>query len=100
MKATILDTKTGLRRTVDGPRSFEWAENNFSCDCNRNLWQADTGKPQGICEGRERFLVVAAEMNDPEDYEYTLSELNDGYPPELLKASRGRASLRPIDLGP
>ena len=86
MKATILDTKTGLRQTVEGPRSWEWAENNYSCDCNRNPWHAETGKPDGICEGRERFLVVAAEMNDPEDYEYTLAELNNGYPPELLKA--------------
>ena len=86
MKATILDTKTGLRQTVEGPRSFEWAENNYSCDCNRNPWHASTGKPDGICEGCERFLVVAAEMNDPEDYEYTLMELNACYPPELLKA--------------
>lgn len=86
MKATILDTKTGLRQTVEGPRSWEWAENNYSCDCNRNPWHAETGKPDGVCEGCERFLVVAAEMNDPEDYEYTLAELNTGYPPELLKA--------------
>ncbi len=85
MKATILDTKTGLRQTVDGPRSFEWAENNYSCDCNRNPWLAETGKPDGICEGCERFLLVAAEMNDLEDYEYTLAELNAGYPTELLK---------------
>lgn len=86
MKATILDTKTGLRQVVDGPRSWEWAENNYSCDCNRNPWDAETGKPDGICKGHERFLVVAAEMNHPEDSEYTLSELNADYPPELLKA--------------
>lgn len=86
MKATILDTKTGLYQTVEGPRSYEWAENDWSCDCNRNPWQAETGKPDGICEGNERFLVVAAEMNDPEDYKYTIAELNEGYPPELLKA--------------
>ena len=83
MKATILDTVTGEKMTVDGPRSWEWAENNWSCDCNRNPWGVDTGKPDGVCEGRERFLVVEAVMNDPEDYEYTMDELNEGYPEEL-----------------
>lgn len=86
MKATILDTNTGLRQTVDGPRSWEWAENNYSCDCNRNLCGVDTGKPDGICEGSERFIVVAAEMNSPDDYKYTLAELNADYPKELLEA--------------
>jgi hypothetical protein len=83
MKATILDTVTGKKMTVDGPRSWEWAENNWSCDCNRNPWDVDTGKPDGVCEGCERFLVVDAAMDDPEDYEYTLDELNEGYPAEL-----------------
>lgn len=86
MKATILDTKTGLKATIDGPRSWEWVENNYSCDCNRNPWNADTGKPDGICEGCERFIVVAAEINSPDDSEYTLEELNKGYPKELLRA--------------
>ena len=84
MKATILDTKTGLQEIVDGIYSFEWAENNYSCDCNRNPWDADTGKPEGICEGCERFIVVAAEMNSPNDDAYTLAELNSGYSKELL----------------
>ena len=69
--------------TVDGPRSWEWAENNWSCDCNRNPWDVDTGNPENVCEGCERFLVVEAVMDDPEDYEYTLDELNEGYPAEL-----------------
>jgi len=85
MKATILDVKTGKKMTVDGPRSFEWAENNWSCDCNRNPWNAETGSDDGRCEGAKRFLVVAAEMNDPDDYEYTLEELNADYPDELRK---------------
>lgn len=83
MKATILDTVTGEKMTVDGPRSFEWAENNWSCDCNRNPFDVDTGKPDGVCEGCERFLVVEAVMDDPDDYEYTMDELNEGYPAEL-----------------
>lgn len=31
------------------------------------------------------FLVVKAEMNYPEDYQYTLYELNECYPIELLE---------------
>jgi hypothetical protein len=85
MKATILDTVTGKTLTADGPRSWEWADNNWSCDCNRNLWGIDTGKPKGLCEGAERFLVVDAVMDDPEDYPYTLDELNAAYPESLRK---------------
>jgi len=84
MKATILDTVTGKKVTVDGPRSWEWAENNYSCDCNRNEWNVDTGKPSGRCEGSERFLVINAVMDDKEDYKYTLAELNEDYPAALI----------------
>lgn len=42
-------------------------------------------KDDNFCKGCKRFLVIEAEMNDPEDYEYTLEELNDGYPKELLR---------------
>ena len=93
MKATILDTKTGETMTVDGPRSWEWAENGWSCDCNRNPWGVDTGKPDGVCEGAERFLVVAAEMKDPEDYEYTLEELNKEYPEDLRARFLGHNAM-------
>lgn len=83
MIATILDTRTGLIGTKQGVRSWEWAENNYSCDCNRNLWEADDNP--GICKGCTRFLVIKAEFNDPEDYEYSLVELNEEYPVELLQ---------------
>lgn len=69
---------------LEGPRSWEWVENKYSCDCNRNFWGVDTGKPRDICKGYERFLVIAAEMNDLEDQIYTLRELNAKYPLELL----------------
>jgi hypothetical protein len=83
MRATILDTVTGEKMTVDGPCTFQWKENNWSCDCNRNPWGVDTEKPDGVCEGHERFLVVEAVFNEPEDYECTLDELNRYYPAEL-----------------
>ena len=82
MIATILDTVTGEKITVNGPRSWEWAENNWSCDCNRNYWESSIVKSD-VCQGSERFLVVDAVMDDPEDYGYTLDELNEGYPLEL-----------------
>ena len=83
MIATILDTVTGETMTVNGPRSWEWAENGWSCDCNRNPWNVDTGKPNGGCQGAQRFLVIAAVLTGPEDYEYTLDELNEAYPKAL-----------------
>ena len=85
MKATILDTKTGRIATQDGPRSWEWAENNYSCDCNRiRSFPVDIDRYH-ICMGCKRFIVIKAEMNDPDDYEYTLAELNADYPDELLR---------------
>lgn len=68
--------------TVTGIHSFQWADGNWSCDCNRNPFCADTGKPNDVCQGQERFLVVGAVM-DPDDYEYTLDELNEKYPAEF-----------------
>ena len=85
MKATILDTKTGETRTIDGPRSWEWAENNYSCDCNREIMFGHDDGASGICMGGKRYLVIKAEFNDPEDYDYTLEELNGDYPRELLR---------------
>jgi hypothetical protein len=101
MKATVLDTKTGKVLERDGPRSWEWAENNWSCDCNRELMFG--GKPiGGVCDGCHRYLVVKAEMNDSEDYEYTLAQLNSGYPAELLAThgisnESGRGSIASVD---
>ena len=82
MIATILDTVTGETMTVNGPRSWEWADNNWSCDCNRNYWELCAVKSD-TCQGSERFLVVDAVMDDQEDYGYTLDELNEEYPLEL-----------------
>ena len=78
MKAVVLDTVTGETKVMEGIRSFDWAEGNYSCDCNRG---ADL---DAVCKS-ERFLVIEAEFNDPDDYEYSLFELNENYPVELLK---------------
>lgn len=102
MKATVLDTETGDRRTSNGIRTFEWEENNWSCDCNRAKFfgaavaaemdkrmrdrDPDLLPHQSVCFGRRRFLVIEAEPEDDDDYACTLAELNAGYPDELLAA--------------
>lgn len=87
MNATLLDTVTGKTKKVNGPRSFEWAENNWSCDCNRNCFDIDI-LDTGICEGGKRFLVIKAEFDEGEE-KYTLRELNSDYPKELLDKHLG-----------
>ena len=82
MIATILDTKTGLKKKQYGVRSFEWAENNYSCDCNRDLWGEISD--DGICAGCKRFIIVDAEFEEDDDL-YPLKELNSKYPKELLE---------------
>lgn len=79
MTAMIYDIVTGCCKTLTGPRAWEWVEGDWSCDCNRNPWGIDTGKPDGVCEGAERFLVIQAEGD-----QYTLNELNRDYAPELV----------------
>ncbi len=83
MKATILDTVTGEKAVVKGPRSYEWAEGTWACDCNRSHWSAWIGGPVGLCHGAKRFLVIEAVMDNPDEYKYTLEELNSDYPAEL-----------------
>ena len=84
MRAHVLDTQTGEIKVKDGIRSWEWACNNWSCDCNRELlFGHDTN--DGICIGSHRYLVIGAEMNSPDDYGYSLYELNSEYPDGLLK---------------
>ena len=83
MKATVLDTLTGDTAESEGIRSFEWAENNLSCDCNREiLFKPFDFKSTG-CDGCKRYIVVAAEFG-ADDYEYSLRDLNEGYPDVLL----------------
>lgn len=82
MIATILDTVTGKTGVGSSCNSWWYRAGNGSCDCNRNPWDIDTGKPVEYCDGKERFLIIAAEFEEG-DEEYTLDELNDCYPQEL-----------------
>lgn len=81
MRAKILDTKTGQKFEVNGPHSRAWAHESFSCDCNRH----PGGQAHGnTCEGRLRFIVIAARFESLEDEDFTLAELNSGYDRSLL----------------
>lgn len=69
MKATLLDIVTGEKREVTANQHgreispFEWADNNWSCDCNRQDC-FDVEEFDG-CRA-ERFLVVDFELTDEE----------------------------------
>lgn len=87
MVVKLLDTITGdVVEASDIDSSFQWAENNWSCDCNRctyfGLDWEDLGEEEGFCYGEKRFLVVAV-IKPTRDY-YTLKDYNSGYPQELL----------------
>lgn len=90
MKMTLLDLKTGKTAVADDPSlgTFQWSDNNWSCDCNRanyfNLSDEEEEQMDreagGFCLGSKRFFVIAAECNGPDDYEIPLEQYNEGYP--------------------
>lgn len=83
MIATVLDTVTGQRVVKEGIRSFEWAFNNWSCDCNRmTLFGIDDDS--GVCVGSERFLVIDAQF-DQDERDFSIMDLNTFYPEDLLR---------------
>lgn len=81
MKIKLLDTVTrNIVETTEPADSFQWAENNWSCDCNRQSyfepidWEASCVSV--------RYLVIG--VSEPTRDYYTLKDYNDGYPDELL----------------
>jgi hypothetical protein len=95
---TVLDVVIGKTRTVRDERfdPFQWAENNYSCDCNRgdHFHYPDGEEPESserYCDGHHRYVVVAI---DPWPAgSYTLDEYNDGYPEAAQEAARRWQSL-------
>lgn len=83
MKATILDTVTGVTKECSEQSSFQWAENNWSCDCNRMSYFDVPDDDSCLCKGGVRFIVIKAEFEEDEQ-EYTLAYINSEYPEELL----------------
>ena len=77
---TLLDTMTGDIRVVEGIREFEWAENNYSCDCNRSIFFDNWGESND-CDS-VRYIVIGVYPNLSN---YTMEEFNENYPEYLLK---------------
>ena len=80
---TILDTQTGLTGTNNQFSAYWWAEHNGNCDCNRSL-MIDDDEDISPC-GNKRYLIVASDSTS-----YTLTELNEDYPQELVEKYIGR----------
>ena len=87
MKAIVLNTITGDTKEVNNISSFQWADNNWSCDCNRDYFdQLDDNEDEnglGVCLGSNVFLVIKAEF-DKDERKYSLRGLNQDYPKEML----------------
>jgi len=81
MKVTYLDLKTGKIATETGISAFQLAENNWSCDCNRQM-------AFGIESDRKcrsmRFIVIDIEREpqlgfDGREKEEIIAEANSDY---------------------
>ena len=84
MKVKLLDTETGNTVESEGISTFSWTENNYSCDCNRELlFGNDTNS--GYCLKCNRYIVIEASVELDIDYPATLEELNQDYPKDLLR---------------
>jgi hypothetical protein len=71
---TVTDTRTGQTVSVEGS-PFEWADNNWSCDCNRErLFGRDSRS--GYCLGCKRYIVTSV---DPMPEGYEVKDFNAGY---------------------
>ena len=108
MKLTLLDTRTLKTVDVDDDISdFQWADGNWSDDCNRINYFTDIDKKtyydevrqlillshtslkndenflknDNFCLGCRRFLVTSIQ---DEKCDYTVLELNGDYPQELI----------------
>lgn len=80
IKVTILDTLTKETRVVDDISHFQWAEHNWSCDCNRmSYFDVESKDEEGVCFGCHRFIIIDNDQNIP------LEELNSDYPIELYQ---------------
>jgi hypothetical protein len=88
--ALVLDTITGTKEWLPDLSIWSLTQGNWSCDCNRNVLDVDTGVEEGVCGGCERFLVIEVTSEDEEEtlklqQMYTLQDFNEDYPPDLLK---------------
>lgn len=92
MRVILLDVVTQKEKEYPDRnlRLFDWAESNWSCDCNRSIaWHPiDWADYTGFCKGGRRYLVIAASEGD-------FDELNADYPITLRDQYRDK--FRRID---
>lgn len=94
MIAAIFDIVTGSIGTIKGHRPWDFVDGNWSCDCNRNIYNVEVeGYEYGVCKGGSRFVVVKVEheplvdINEYGDNEfemYSLEDMHIDYSKELL----------------
>tara|TARA_Y100000588_G_scaffold170332_1_gene184128 strand:- start:3401 stop:3661 length:261 start_codon:yes stop_codon:yes gene_type:complete len=84
LKVTLLDKETGEEKVYPSTSIsvFQWTENNWSCDCNREIAFLKEGEDLGLekpCTS-SRYIVVDAE-GDLEGYtkEIFIEECNKEY---------------------
>lgn len=84
MKVTLCDTFTGETAEVSGVNTFQWTQHNWACDCNREAYFGHNAYNGDFCLGSKRYVVIAAEVESPDDWDATLQEMNEDYPADLL----------------
>lgn len=89
ISVTILDTVTGKCKAARGESWYYWSDGNGSCDCNRGSLFDVEPEIENICSGCHRFLII-----DSDTGEFPLTELNPGYPKELLDKHMPKAPRR------
>jgi hypothetical protein len=81
MKVKFLDLATGRTADASGISEFDLTDDDWSCDCNREVaFCVDTDSK--ICEGCKRYIVVGVEaepMDAPFDAESVIAEANKEY---------------------
>lgn len=93
MKCLLLDIQTNRLKWHSGPDTFNWAQNNWSCDCNRMGVFGDTSEGD-YCVGGHRYLIVDYHLEDEDDYYVeSFDELNRDYPPKTREAAYRQYSV-------
>lgn len=88
MKCLLLDLKTNRVKWHSGPSTFDWTENNWSCDCNRAVPFGDWKEGDGHCLGGHRYIVVDYINSGDDDYNVkSVCELNSDYGKEVVSAA-------------
>jgi hypothetical protein len=79
---TYLDLATGKTAIERDVSRFNLVDNNWSCDCNRQLAFGLKFDNDGLCLGCRRFIVIAVKKQDKDpdfDEADTIKDANSEY---------------------